>query len=192
MLHYFVHFITSFTRKKVFTEVFRGRKKRKASGSPTLPSQPKPGSPEPPLETPVRPKPNIKNTIPVILSGVNEEFRNWRKLLGELRQFQPSLKISQIKELSKGDFLIIGDSVQDVIILRSESKIRGGLGKNVKASLPKAFETNKVQTKSLAIKGVATDITDKEFQEFLDLNKINYAKAERLKGEKDGRLLPIF
>ena len=61
----------------------------KASGSPTLPSQPKPGSSQAPIGTPVRPKPNQKNTIPVILSGVNEEFRNWRKLMGELRQSPP-------------------------------------------------------------------------------------------------------
>ena len=31
-----------------------------------------------------------------------------------------------------------------------------------------------------------------EFKEFLDLNKISYAKAERLKSKKDGRVLPIF
>ena len=37
--------------------------------------------------------------------------------MGESRQFHPSLKISQIKELPKGDFLVIGDSVLDVIIL---------------------------------------------------------------------------
>ena len=49
-----------------FTEVTRGRKKRKASNSPTLPSQPKPGSSEPPLGTLVRPKPSIKNLIPVV------------------------------------------------------------------------------------------------------------------------------
>ena len=42
------------------------------------------------------------------------------------------------------------------------------------------------------MKGVPTDITDKEFLEFLDLNKINYAKAERLKSKKDSRVLPIF
>ena len=65
-------------------------------------------------------------------------------------------------------------------------------GKSVKVSLPKAFQANKTQTKSLAIKGVPTDITDKEFQEFLNLNKINYAKAERLKSKTDGRILPIF
>ena len=41
------------------------------------------------------------------------------------------------------------------------------------------------------IKGVPTDITDKEFLEFFDLNKINYTKAECLKSKKDGRVLPI-
>ena len=99
----------SSTQEEEFTEVTRGRKKRNASGSPTLPSQPKLGSSVPPLGTTVHPKPNIKNTIPVILSGVNEEFRNGRKPMGVVRQFHPSLKILQIKELSKGDFLIIGD-----------------------------------------------------------------------------------
>ena len=33
---------------------------------------------------------------------------------------------------------------------------------------------------------------DNEFKEFLDLNKISYAKAERLKRKKDGRVLPLF
>ena len=113
--------------------------------------------------------------------------------MGELRQFHPSLRISQIKELPKGDFLIIGDSVQDLIILQSESKMKAAQGKNVTViSLPKAFQTNKLQNKSLAIKGVPTDITDTEFTEFLDLNKINYAKAERWTSKKDGRVLPIF
>ena len=43
------------------------------------------------------------------------------------------------------------------------------------------------------VKGVPTDITETEFKEFLGLNKINYAKAERfLKSKKDGRVLPIF
>ena len=112
--------------------------------------------------------------------------------MGELRQFHPSFKIPQIKEPPKGDFVVIGDSVQDVIILQSESKMKATLAKHVKVSLPKAFETNEVQTKCPAIKGVPPDITDKEFLELLDLNKISYAKAERLKSKKDGRVLPIF
>ena len=65
------------------------------------------------------------------------------------------------------------------------------LGKNVKTSLPKALQTSKEQTKSLAVKGVPTDITDDEFKEFLYLNKIPYAKVERLESKKDGRVIPM-
>ena len=37
-----------------------------------------------------------------------------------------------------------------------------------------------------------TEVSEQEFKEFLDLNKINYAKAERLISKKDGRVLQIF
>ena len=185
--------MSSVSQEDEFTEVTHKRKKRKASGSPTLPTLQKTGSSELPPGTPTRPKPAIiKNKIPVILSGIKAEHKNWRKLLGELRQFHPGLKVSQIKELPKGDFLLIGDSMQDVIILQNESKMKAALGQNVKVSLPKAFQINKQQTKSLAVKGVPSDISDSEFKEFLDLNKINFAKAERLKSKKDGRVLLIF
>ena len=70
--------------------------------------------------------------------------------------------------------------------------MKAALDKNVKASLHQASQTNKEKPKSLADKGVPTDITDAEFKEFLDLNKILYAKAERLKSKMDGRVLPIF
>ena len=101
------------------------------------------------------------------------KFKNWRSIMGELRKYHSSLKVSKIKELPKSDYLVIGDSVQDVVILQSKTKMKEALGKNVKVSLPRAFQTNKTQTKSLAIKGVPTDITDKEFHQFLDLHKIN-------------------
>ena len=70
--------------------------------------------------------------------------------------------------------------------------MKAALDENVKVSLSKAFQTNKAQTKSLAIKGVPAHITDSESTEFLDLNKISYAKAERLKNKEDCRVLPIF
>ena len=181
--------MSSTTQEDGFTEVTHGLRKRKASSSPTLPSQPKSGPSEPPLGTPVHPKSNPKNKIPVILSGVDREFKNWRSIMDELRQYHPGLKVSQIKELQKGDYLVIGDSMQDIIIIQSETKMKAALGKNVKVSLPKAFQANKTQTKNLVTKGVPTDITDKEF---LDLNKINHTKAECLKSKKDGRVLPIF
>ena len=112
--------------------------------------------------------------------------------MGELRQYHPGLKVSQVKELPKGDLLVIEDSVQDVVILQNENKMKAALGQNVKISLPKAYQINRSQNKSLAIKGVPTDITDDEFREFLNFNKISYAKADRLKSKKDGRVLPIF
>ena len=64
--------------------------------------------------------------------------------MGELRQFHPSLKILQIKELSKGDFLIIGRNNSSKWIQNMAAP-----AKNVKVSLPKAFQTNKVQRKVL-------------------------------------------
>ena len=183
--------MTSVSQEDEFTEVTHKRRKRKATGSPTLPTLQKTGSSEVPPGT--RPKPAIiKNNIPVILSGIKAEHKKWRKLLGELRQFHPGLKVSQIKELPKCDFLIIGDSMQDVKILQNENKMKAALGQNVKVSLPKAFHINKQQTKSLAVKGVPSEISDSEFKEFLGFNKINFAKAERLKSKKDGRVLPIF
>ena len=112
--------------------------------------------------------------------------------MGELRQYHPSLKVSRVKELPKGDLLVIGDSVQDVVILQNENKMKAALDQNVKITLPKAYQINRTQNKSLAIKGVPTDIMDDEFREFLNLNKISYAKADRLKSKKDGRVLPIF
>ena len=185
--------MSSVNQEDEFTEVTRKRKKRKATNSLTLPTLQGTRSSEQPPETPVRPKPSsFRNTIPVILSGIDEKFKTWRSVMGELRQHHPSLKISQVKELAKGDLLVVGDSVQDIVILQSKSKMKAALGKNVKISLPKAYQINQKQNKCLAIKGVPTDITEAEFQEFLDLNKISYAKAERLKSKKDGRVLPIF
>ena len=112
--------------------------------------------------------------------------------MGELRQYHSGLKVSSIKVLPKGDFVITGVSLQDVLILQSETKMKEALAQKVKISLPKAFQTSKVSTESLAVKEVPTNITEAKFKEFLDLNKISYAKAERLKSETDGRVLPIF
>ena len=185
--------MTSVNQEDEFTEVARKRKKRKAISSPTLPGLQKPSSSEPPPVTPARPNSSYKNTIPVIISGIDQRFQNWRQIMGELRQYHPSLKLSSINELPKGDFLIIGDSIQDAIVLQNETKMKAALGQKVKISLPEAFQTSKAHNKRLVVKGVPSDITETEFKEFLGLNKISYAKAERLKSKKrDGSVLPIF
>ena len=93
--------------------------------------------------------------------------------MGELRQHHPSLRISKVKALQKGDLLVVGDSPRDAVILQSEPKMKAALGKNVRVSLPKAYQTTKQQNKCLVVKGVPTDLTDIEFKEFLDLNKIS-------------------
>ena len=61
-------------------------------------------------------------------------------------------------------------------------------GQKVKISLPKAYQTANPK-KSLVIKGVPAEVTEQEFKEFLDRNKISYAKAERLTSKKQGRVL---
>ena len=125
-----------------FIEVTRGGKKRKASNSPTLPSQPKPGSSQPPLKTPVRPKTLMKNTISVIISGVDEKFKSWKKLSGELRQYHPVSKFP-------GDFVIIGDTLQDVIILQNEKKWMQHRAEMLRLVFPKPSKSTKIIQKVL-------------------------------------------
>ena len=66
------------------------------------------------------------------------------------------------------------------------------LGQNVSASLPKTYQTAKTASKTLVVKGVPTEVSQKDFKEFLDLNKVIYAKAELLTSKKDGRALQVF
>ena len=151
----------SVNQEDEFTEVTRRHKKRKTTSSPTLPSTlQRTMSSEQPPETPVRPKPSTyKNTIPVIFSGIDTKFQNWRSIMGELRQYHPSLKISQIKEFAKRGLLVVGDSPQDAVILQNESKMKAALGKNVRISLPKAYQISQKQAVK-AVKGVPTDVTE--------------------------------
>ena len=132
--------ITSVSQEDEFTEVTRKRKKRKAIGSPTLPTLQKTGSSELPPETPISPRPYPKNTIPVIISGVDPKLKSWRQLMGKMRQYHPCLKVSNVKELPKGDFLLIGDSIQDVVILQNESKMKTALGQKVKVKPTKQIK----------------------------------------------------
>ena len=66
----------------------------KVTSSPTLPSTLQRTRPsEQPPETPTRSKPSTyKNTIPVIFSGIDAKFQNWRSIMGEHGQHHPSLK----------------------------------------------------------------------------------------------------
>ena len=105
-------------------------------------------SSELPPETPTRPKTSDRNQIPVILSNIDDKFQTWRQAMGKLRQHHPSLKISKVKALQKGDLLVV-DSPQDAIILQSESKMKAALGKNVRVSFLKAYQITKRKTSVL-------------------------------------------
>ena len=111
--------------------------------------------------------------------------------MSELSQFHPELRVSRVKDLPKQGFLIVGNTPRDVVILQSETKVKACLGKNLKISLPRAYQ-NKDKSKTLVVKGVPTEFTDDEFKQVLDHNKIKHAKTERMQSKRDGRKLQMF
>ena len=56
--------------------------------------------------------------------------------------------------------------------------------------MPKAYQTAK--PKESRSKGMLAQDTEQKYKEFLDLNEINYAKAERLTRKEDGRVPETF
>ena len=105
-----------------FVKGSRQAKKRKAERSSKLNSPPGASSAGP-SNTPSRPKPSsFKNTILVILSDVDFKFNSKVKLMCELKQFHPNIKVSKVLERKNNSFLIIGDTPRDVGSLQSENK----------------------------------------------------------------------
>ena len=143
-------------------------KKRKASGSPSLP----------PASQPTTPPTSYKNRTPLIATGIDPKFKTQIQIMSELRQYHPSLRVFQIRQSSKG-WIFIGDTPKDFAILQSETKMKQVFGPKVKVSLPKSYHSaDASKTKSLIFKGVSHNITIKDFQELLDFNKISHAEAE--------------
>ena len=160
--------------KDSFTLVKGGRqsKKRKADRSPFLHSPPGASSASP-INTPAHPRPSTyKNSVPIILSDVDPKFNSVVKLMSELRQFHPSLRVSKVQEPKNDRFLVTGDTPRDIAILQNDNKMKACLGQNVSASLPKAYQTAKTASKTLVVKGVPTEVSEKDFKEFLDLNNL--------------------
>ena len=195
MLFYFILLMASPERdKEGFTLVDRKRqKKRKAEHSPLLHTPPGSSSAST-SGTPTRPKPsnfNYPNTVPVIFRDADPKFTSVKEIMSELSQYHPELRVSRVKDLPNKRFLIIGNTPRDVIILQNENKMKACLGKNLKISLPKAYQ-NKEKSKTLVVKGVPTEFTNEEFKQAIDSNKIKHAKAERMKSRRDGRMLQMF
>ena len=111
--------------------------------------------------------------------------------MSELSQYHSELRVSRAKDLPNKGFLIIGNTPRDVLTLQNEKKMKACSGKNLKISLPKAYQI-KEKSKTLVVKGVPTEFTNDEFKQVLDHNKAKHAKAERMKSRRDGRSLQMF
>ena len=157
-------------------------KKRKASGSLSLP----------PASQPTTPPSSYKNRTPLIATGIDPKFNTPVPIMRELRQYHPSLRVFQIKQSQK-DWIFIGDTPKDFAILQSETKVKQVFGPKVKVSLPKSYHSaDASKSKFLVFKGVSINITVDEFKELLDFSKITYAEAERMKSKRTGKNLPFI
>ena len=137
-------------------------KKRKASRSPSFP----------PLSQPMTMPSSWKNRTPLIAMGIDPEFSTPIQIMSELRQYNPSLRVFQIRQSSKG-WIFIGNTPKDFAILQSESKIKQVFRPKVKVSLPKSYHSaDASKSQFLVFKGVSNNITIKDFQ-LLDFNKIS-------------------
>ena len=157
-------------------------KKRKASGSPSFP----------PVSQPTMPPSNYKNKSPLIATGIDPKFDTPIKIMSELRQYHPNLRVFQIKQTKNG-WIFIGDTPKDFAILQSEPKMQQVFGPKVKMSLPKSYHSADAEKdKILVLKGVSNKIPLEDFKQLLDFNKITHAEAERMKSKRTGRDLPFI
>ena len=157
-------------------------KKRKASGSPSLPF----------ASQPTTPPSNYKNRTPLIATGIDPKYNTAIRIMSELRQHHPSLRVYQIKQSPKG-LIFIGDTPKDFAILQSETTMQQVFGTNVKVSLPKSYHSAEAsKSKYLVFKGVSDNISVTEFKGLLDFNKINHAEAEQMTSKRSGKNLPFI
>ena len=124
--------------------------------------------------------------------GIDPKFDTPVRIMGELRQYHPILRVFQIKQSQKG-WIFIGDTPKNFAILQSETKMKQVLGSKVKVSLPKSYHSaDASKSKFLVFKGVSINITVDEFKELLDFSKITHAEAERMKSKRTGKTFHLL
>ena len=152
-------------------------KKRKASGSPSLP----------PASQPTTSPSTYKTRLHRLPQVLGPNFKTPIQIMSELRQYHPSLRVLQIKQTKNG-WIFIGDTSKDFNILQSEAKMKQVFGPKVKVTLPRSCHSaDASKSKILVFKGVSINITVNDFKELLDFNKITHAQAERMKSKRTGR-----
>ena len=156
--------------------------KRKVSDSASLP----------PASQPTIAPSGYKNMTPLIATGIDPKFNTQIRIMSELRQYHPNLRVFRIKQTQNG-WIFIRHAPKDFAILQSEPKMQQVFGKNVKVSLPKSYHSaDATKGKIFIFKGVSNNVTLDKFKDLLDYNKITHAKAERMKSKRSGKDLPCI
>ena len=83
---------------------------------------------------------SYKNRTPLIVKGIDPKYNTQLRIMSELRQYHPSLRVVQLKQ-SKNGWIFIGDTLKDFTILQSGPKMQQVFGKNEKVSLPKSYHS---------------------------------------------------
>ena len=157
-------------------------KKRQASDSPSLQ----------PANQPTMPPLSYNNRTPLIATGIDSKFNTHFRIMSELRQYHPNLRVFEIKQTQNG-WIFKGDTPKDFAILQSGPNMQQVFRKNVEVSLPKSYHSaDASKGKVLVFKGVSSNITQDDFKELLDFNKINHAEAEIMKSKRSRRDLPLI
>ena len=156
-------------------------KKRKASGSPSLP----------PASQPTMPPSNYKNKTPLIATGIDPKFNTPIKIMRELRQYHPNLRVLQIKQTKMVGFH--RRYFQRFRHPAERAKNATSSQEKVKVSPPRSYHSaDGKRDKILVFKGVSNNLTFEDFKQLLDFNNITHAEAERMKSKRTGKGLPFI
>ena len=96
--------------------------------------------------------------------GIDPKFNTAIRIMRELKQYHPSLRVYQIKQAQKA-WIFIGDTPKDFAILQSETKMQQVFRPKVKMSLRKQYHSaDASKSKVLVFKGVSINIKINEFK----------------------------
>ena len=92
------------------------------------PASKKRKAPDPPASQPSMPSSSYKNRTPLIATGIDPKFNTQTRIMSELRQYHPSLRVFKLKQPQNG-WIFIGDTPKDFAILQSEPEMQQVFGK---------------------------------------------------------------
>ena len=117
-------------------------KKRKASESPSLP----------PASQSTMPPTSYKNRTPLIVKGIDPKYNTQLRIMSELRQRHPSLRVFQLKQSQNG-WIFIGDTPKISPSCRVNQKCSNVLGKTLRCHFLNHITLQTPQREILVFKG---------------------------------------